>query len=269
MLLKETIIVLAVALLLYKVGPVLYFLLTSPEPSLYTDSCGLIFDTRADRTCNDPSYHFLCHHNQTLLYLNYGRHFINAITTNPNNNATFQSFVGGLDANNCPALTVSTLTYANFTEHRSEHVAKLDKIPDYGRVGYYSDGIIVVSCDTSIPYEEVSRRCASGGATDSKSKARYSYVLPFLARVNDVGESCSVDMIVRVLPWGPVPSCNKSCSYNYDEEIEVGEIRVKWRPNRCGEWEGAGDGDATCFLDAATNMVFCHSGAGFFKGFNF
>ena len=97
---------------------------------------------------------------------------------------------------------------------------------------------------------------------------RYSYVLPSYASVSDVGESCSVDLMLMVLPWGPVKSCSKSCSYD-DEEVLEGEeevkgIQLKWRCNRCGDWKGGGD-DGTCFLDNATNLVFCHTGAGFWK----
>ncbi|XP_027348328.1 rust resistance kinase Lr10-like [Abrus precatorius] len=256
--LKETFIFLALVLLLYKYVPILYLEITLP--SLYTDSCGLIFNTPSNtgllgRTCNDPSYELVCEANKTVLYLNFGRHFIHAITTTPNN-ATLQSMTGGLDNNNCSTVTLALLTYTNFTKYSSEQESKLAIDTNV----YYSDDLIFVSCENPISsflYTDISTPC-----TTQSKRGYYSYVLLWEAEVWDVFESCSVDMMIRMLPWGPV-TCNEKCSYPENMQNEVKGIQIKWRANRCGEWDG-GDG-TSCFLDNTTNMVFCNSKAGFFS----
>ncbi|KAJ1376899.1 Serine/threonine-protein kinase, active site [Sesbania bispinosa] len=248
--LKETFIFLSLLLLVYKYGPILYFDITSHTPKLYTDSCGLIFNTPSGtglfgRSCNDPSYELLCdENNKTVLYLNYGRHFVQAITS-VNNNGTLKFMIGGLDNNNCPTITLP-FTYSNFTKYSSEQENKLATDNNI----YYDDGIVLLSCKKKPPS---SFPCASGA-----TERPYSYVLPRYAEVSDVGESCSVDLMIRVLPWGPV-TCNKNCSYPEIQSEEVNGIQLKWRANRCGVWDG---GDGSCFLDNTTNMVFCNSKAG-------
>ncbi|KAJ1396444.1 Serine/threonine-protein kinase, active site [Sesbania bispinosa] len=120
---------------------------------------------------------------------------------------------------------------------------------------YYYDDIVLVSCKKNLP----SSFPYASGATERP----YSYVLPRYAKVSDVGESCSVDLMIRVLPWGPV-TCNKNRSYPEIQSEEVNGILLKWRANRCGEWDG---GDGSCFLDNTTNMVFCNSKAGILANF--
>ncbi|KAK7319796.1 hypothetical protein RJT34_04521 [Clitoria ternatea] len=257
--LRETFIFLPLISLLYKLVPILYFHITSPD-LLYTDSCGLIFNNtplgtgHSGRTCNDPSFQLLCENNKPVLYLNYGRHFIHTITTTTTpNKTTLQSIIGRLDNNNCSTITLSPLTH-----HSTNYSSQLETKLALDNNVYYSNDLIFVTCEnpvSSFLYTDIWTPCASTGAT----QRRYSYVLPWYAQVGDVSESCSVDMVIRVLPWGPV-SCNNKCRYpEILQSEEVEGIRIKWRANRCGEWEG---GDGSCFLDNTTNIVFCHSNAG-------
>ncbi|XP_028803890.1 PR5-like receptor kinase [Neltuma alba] len=76
--------------------------------------------------------------------------------------------------------------------------------------------------------------------------------------MSDVPESCRIDLIVKVVPWGPM-TCNESCSYPQVQRQEVNGIEVRWRPNRCGVWDGGRQ--PSCSFENATNMVLCSQDA--------
>ncbi|XP_028774904.1 rust resistance kinase Lr10-like [Neltuma alba] len=219
-----------------------------------TESCGHVFNASITNrnypfnSCSDPSYELVCENNRNALYLNYGRHLVEAIYA-ANSATTLQSITAGVDSNNCSAISRHSLTYHNFSQAFTAKETELDS-KNYSFT-YYVGGLVFVSCQHPLSpdlHTDIVEPCASDAP-----RTRHSYVLPWHARVSDVEESCKIDLMVKVVPWGPM-TCNENCSYPKVHSQEVKGIHITWRPNRCGEWEGE-KGD--CWFENATNMVLC------------
>ncbi|XP_054778931.1 rust resistance kinase Lr10-like [Prosopis cineraria] len=219
----------------------------SIDHSPYSDSCGLVFHVSTDSynlgPCSDPSYELVCEKNRTLLHLIYGRHLVQTIYAI--NSTTVKSIAGGVDDDNCYAITRHSLPYSNFS-----HVFS-DK--------YYSSvvgGLVLFSCENPVlslsDNDAVVQFCSSS----EEPKTPYSYLLKAQdLSVSAVAESCKIDLMVKVSPWGPM-TCNENCSYPQVQSEEIKGIEIKWRPNRCGVWEG--EKGNNCRFENTTNMVLCH-----------
>ncbi|XP_028803889.1 rust resistance kinase Lr10-like [Neltuma alba] len=220
--------------------------------SSFSESCGHVFNIPTNTyykygDCYDPSYTVSCENNRSVLSVNYGRRLVQAVYAT--NSTNLQSITSGLDINNCYAISRHSLTYSNFFNHNFK--AK-ERKPSNKKYHYHVGGLVFVSCQNPVhspSYAEIVAPCSS-----EAPKTRYSYVLTGDPSVSDVEESCKIDMLVKVLPWGPM-RCNKNCSYPKVQREEVKEIHIKWIADRCGVWDG---GQPNCWFENATNMVLCH-----------
>ncbi|XP_028754271.1 rust resistance kinase Lr10-like [Neltuma alba] len=207
------------------------------------------FYNRNSKVISDPSYELVCDKNKSVLYLNYGRQLVEAIYAT-NSTTTLQSITAGNDINNCSAIT---RTYDNFT-----HVFSSAKEMELSDKNYrFSVGeVVFVSCKNPVlsPLNEnIVALCSA-----EEPEAQYSYMLKHYPRASDVGESCKIDLMVKMVPWGPM-TCNEKCSYQKLESEVVKGIHIKWRADRCGVANG---GEPNCWLENATNMILCHQDAG-------
>ncbi|KAI9085483.1 hypothetical protein K1719_032550 [Acacia pycnantha] len=207
---------------------------------------------RNRRKISDPSYELVCENNKTVLYVNYGRQLVEAIYAT--NSTTLQSITAGVDINNCSAITHHSLTYNNFTHvWSSPEETELVKENELDSQNYrYSEGgLLFVSCKNPLSsdlYKDIVAPCAS-----EAPESLYSYMLTRYSIVSDVAESCKIEMMVKIVPWGPM-TCNEKCSHPQVQSQEVKGINIKWRADRCGVWEG---GKPNCWFENVTNMVLC------------
>ena len=200
--------------------------------------CGSIFDVSYSYydggvSCRDPGYKLICEDQKPVLYLNYGRHRVLAISAA---NSSFQTIIAGVDNNNCSFITHQTMLYENITD-------TIDYLGTY-------NGVTFVSCENpvnSAGYVDTATSCGSGITT-----GHYSYVLPWNTSWSELSESCGIDLKVIMLPSGPV-TCNVKCSYPEIRVEHVKGVELRWRPVRCGEWQQRDP----CKFDNATNTVLC------------
>ncbi|XP_028803873.1 somatic embryogenesis receptor kinase 4-like [Neltuma alba] len=203
---------------------------------------------RNPQVISDPSYELVCEKNKSVLYLNYGRQLVEAIYAT-NSTTTLQSITAGNDINNCSAIT---RTYDNFTHVFSS--AKEMELRDKN-YRFYVGELVFVSCKNPVLshlYENIVALCST-----EEPEAQYSYMLKQYPSPSDVGESCKIDLMVKMVPWGPM-TCNEKCSYQKHESEVVKGIHIKWRADRCGVANG---GEPSCWFENATNMILCHRDA--------
>ncbi|XP_028803892.1 uncharacterized protein LOC114758961 [Neltuma alba] len=224
---------------------------------LFSESCGQVFNVPTNRyhdkgNCSDPSYELVCENNRSVLYVNYGRHLIEAIYAT-NSTTALQSITAGLDINNCPAISRQSLAYNNFSQAFTAKETELDSKNNH--FNYYVGGLVFVGCQNPLSPDRYPGLVAL--CTNEAPETLHPFVLTwYSSSISGVPESCRIDLIVKVVPWGPM-ACNESCSYPKVQRQEVKGIEVRWRPNRCGVWDAGPQPD--CWFENATNMVLCPS----------
>ncbi|KAI9079034.1 hypothetical protein K1719_038986 [Acacia pycnantha] len=201
--------------------------------SSFSESCGHVFNlptnTRRYINCYDPSYALHCENNtSTVLYVNYGRHLVEAIYASNNSSTTLRSITAGVDINNCSSITHQSLTYNNFTNAFTAKVREHHDIKSKRhhpiiskKYNYDVGGLLFVSCKNQLStylYRDIVALCSS-----EEPKTRYSYLLTGDPRINNVEESCKIEMMVKIVPWGPI-TCNEKCSYPQVQSQEVLEF---------------------------------------------
>ncbi|KAI9085485.1 hypothetical protein K1719_032552 [Acacia pycnantha] len=267
---KETLIIIFLAALaVYSYSASFAFFVET-----FSESCGYVFNVSTNTysykgNCSNPSYEVLCENNKTVLYVNYGRHLVEAVYAS--NSSNLQSITAGVDINNCSSLTRHSLTFNNFTHAfssaivREQHkikstILKSKRLHSTSSRKYDSDvgGLLFISCKNPLSRDLSTHTVAL--CSSKEPKTHYSYLLTGDPSVSHVAESCKIDMMLKMVPWGPM-TCNKNCSYPHVQSQEVKGIHIKWQANRCGVWEGPRE--PRCWFENDTNMVLCHDQAAF------
>ncbi|PNX83033.1 kinase R-like protein, partial [Trifolium pratense] len=219
-------IILAVSALLLLILSDSIFSWQFPDPCPYAleHPCGIIFTTPFGDGCVNPRFEVTCENNKSVIYFNYGKRQARAIIVSNSSSSSFRYIMTGVSPhNNCPAINSFSLPYENIS------FITADDDRNY---------MVVLRCEKAVDY--YAYRDISLEKCGGEEKQYYSYVVMndyygtnFV--VENIEESCRIEMKLTVKKWDEKVKCNRKCRYPKDVHSEyVNGIEVRWRPY-CGQ----------------------------------
>ncbi|XP_058750155.1 rust resistance kinase Lr10-like [Vicia villosa] len=189
--------------------------------------CGFIFNESSnlyEYGCANPSFQVICENNKSVIYINYGQHYANAIIAS-NSSSAFSYIITGVSPDYCPIINSYSLPYENvsfFTNSREYKTIMRCKKPvdDFG-------------------YMDISSEMCGGGIDDEEKQYSYLYDVHgfFEPSVANIGESCRIDMKIMMSRFDGEVKCstNKKCGYPESHSEYLNGVEIRWRPLRCVE----------------------------------
>ncbi|KAK7318796.1 hypothetical protein RJT34_03503 [Clitoria ternatea] len=155
--------------------------------------CGKISNDKNSR-CVNPSFEVTCEDNKPVIYFNYGKHETTAAILAVNSTFRYINTSIGVPPSNCSLI--------NFRSSPYENVAFL-----YDRTRL---SVVLLSCGKPVnldDYWDIS--CSSA---ERNGNHYYALSTSYSTLVEDVVESCTVELKVVMGPWRTV-NCSRNCSY--------------------------------------------------------
>ncbi|XP_045821116.1 rust resistance kinase Lr10-like isoform X2 [Trifolium pratense] len=174
----------------------------------------------------DPRFEVTCENNKSVIYFNYGKRQARAIIVSNSSSSSFRYIMTGVSPhNNCPAINSFSLPYENIS------FITADDDRNY---------MVVLRCEKAVDDYAYGYRDISLEKCGGEEKQYYSYVVMndyygtnFV--VENIEESCRIEMKLTVKKWDEKVKCNRKCRYPKDVHSEyVNGIEVRWRPY-CGQ----------------------------------
>jgi hypothetical protein len=212
----------------------LFFSLQFPDPCSYglEHPCGVIFNQPLPfvEGCVNPRFEIICENNKSVIYFNYGKRQASAIIVSNSSSSSFRYIITGVSPhNNCPVINSFSLPYENvsFLTYDDDDLT-------------YDDDwkyMMVMRCKKPVyhggDYWDISTEKCGG-----EEKQYYSYVVmngyyntKFV--VENIEESCRIEMKLTVSKWDEKVKCNRKCGYTEVHSEYVNGIELRWRPLLC------------------------------------
>jgi hypothetical protein len=200
---------------------------SDPCPYALQLPCGIIFNQLSfGDECVNPRFEVICENNKTVMYFNYGERQAGTIIVSNSSSSSFSYIVTGVSPNNnCPVINSFSLPYENVSFFTDSYIFEYIAVMRCEKVVYHGN------------YWDISsERC--GG----EEKQYYSYFVTNRLNhrdfvVENIEESCRIEMKLMVGRWVEKVKCNRKCGYTEVHSEYVNGIELRWRPLLC-DWEG-------------------------------
>ncbi|KAK2384297.1 rust resistance kinase Lr10 [Trifolium repens] len=196
---------------------------SDPCPYALQLPCGIIFNQLSfGDECVNPRFEVICENNKTVMYFNYGERQAGTIIVSNSSSSSFSYIVTGVSPNNnCPVINSFSLPYENVSFFTDSYIFEYIAVMRCEKVVYHGN------------YWDISsERC--GG----EEKQYYSYFVTNRLNhrdfvVENIEESCRIEMKLMVGRWVEKVKCNRKCGYTEVHSEYVNGIELRWRPLLC------------------------------------
>lgn len=189
--------------------------------------------------CGDPNYELSCENNQTILNLDSGKYFVEAINYN---NSTIRITDSGVNKHNCSSIPLYTLTNESFTTEKP-----------YTLLNNNKNNLVTVafiSCAASVtsPIYMDTSSCMKGSSNSS------NYAVFGDMKISELEDSCSI--LVMVMISNLNKGDNNNVSYVKVHQQLVYGLELSWSEIFCKECQGRG----SCKLNNKNEVIGCSRG---------
>ncbi|CAL5206569.1 unnamed protein product [Lathyrus oleraceus] len=219
--------------------------LTQTNHQCLVSSCGDIrnitypFRLKGEpENCGDPNYELSCENNQTILNLDSGKYFVEAINYN---NSTIRITDAGVNKQNCSSIPLYTLTNESFTTEKPYTLLNNNK---------NLVTLAFISCAASVtsPIYMDTSSCMKGWSNSS------NYAVFGDLKISELEDSCSI--LVMVMVSNLNKGDNNNVSYVKIHQQLVYGLELSWSEIFCKECQGRG----YCKLNNKNEVIGCSRG---------
>lgn len=230
-------------------------------------SCGNILDISYPfrlesnpQNCGDSRYNLYCENNLTVLYLYFGKYYVQSINYE---NYTIRVVDSNVRKGNCSSIPRYSLAKYNFRYWDPYSMSQTKKYHNRTfELFQLSKPIFFMTCDDSetpvnSPLYVDTATCISSSALYNHS--RHSYVMIGNLNASDLRDSCSIELMTMIASRPCTKNMNTSYIDIHNELVYGFELSWLHSYERNPRWS------TYCYLDNDTYNVHCGNG-GMYKG---
>lgn len=190
--------------------------------------------------CGDPNYELSCENNQTILNLDNGKYFVEAINYK---NSTIRIKDSGLTKDNCSSIPLHTLTNESFTTGKPYSL--LNENNNILTVAFITCAASVIS-----PMYMDTSSCIKGSINSS------NYAVFGDLKISELEDSCSILVMVMLSNLNKRDNNDNNLSYVKIHQQLVYGLELSWSEIFCKECQGRG----YCKLNNKNEVIGCSKG---------